>query len=63
MDENSLTKSVFNNLYNGSELVVAGKLTEPLVSLDGNLTGQGYEGFFCVPLPPNTPVNKTSNMF
>jgi uncharacterized protein YegL len=61
IDENSLTKSVFNNLYNGSELVVAGKLSEKSNSVAGNLTGQAFEGYFCVVLPPpEVPVNKTS---
>ncbi|XKL64670.1 hypothetical protein PGB90_004756 [Kerria lacca] len=56
--ENTLTKSVFNDLYNGTELIVAGKLTGN-DSLVGNLTYVDINGFFCIPLPPETRVNKT----
>ncbi|KAK7598257.1 hypothetical protein V9T40_006492 [Parthenolecanium corni] len=49
--EGYVTKRVFNNLYNGSELVVAGKLSNNTKGLGGNLTYEGVDGFFCIPLP------------
>ncbi|XP_065201336.1 inter-alpha-trypsin inhibitor heavy chain H4-like isoform X7 [Planococcus citri] len=62
----TLTKSVFNNLFNGSELVVAGRLAGGAKTINGNLTGQSSNGFFCIEiLPPIIidhelhPVNKT----
>lgn len=60
--QDTLTKSVFNNLFNGSELVVAGKLSNNNGSLHGNLTAQSSTGYFCIEmLPPFVirPENRT----